>query len=51
MCVDGFKDIIEKTLKVKGNVNLVINSILFMLLIRLVIDNVSLFKYNRDHIQ
>ena len=41
--VDGFKDIIEKTLKVKGNVNLIINSILFMLLIRLVIDNVPVY--------
>tara|TARA_B000000557_G_C20551132_1_gene348935 strand:+ start:23 stop:490 length:468 start_codon:yes stop_codon:yes gene_type:complete len=41
--VDGFKDIIEKTLKVKGNVNLIINTILFMLLIRLVIDNVPVY--------
>ena len=41
--VNGFSDIIEKCLKVKGNVNLVINSILFMLLIRLVINNVPMY--------
>lgn len=41
--VNGFSDIIQKCLKVKGNVNLLINSILFMLLIRLVIDNVPIY--------
>lgn len=41
--VDGFKDIIQKSLKVKGNVNLIINTILFMLLIRLVIYNVPVY--------
>ena len=41
--VNGFSDIIGKCLKVKGNVNLVINSILFMLLIRLVINNVPMY--------
>ena len=41
--VDGFKDIIQKTFKVKGNVNLIINTILFMLLIRLVIYNVPIY--------
>lgn len=41
--VNGFSDIIQKCLKVKGNVNLLINSILFMLLIRLVIDNIPIY--------
>ena len=38
--VGGFSDIIQKCLKVKGNVNLVVNAILFMMLIRVVVDNV-----------
>lgn len=41
--VNGFEEIIEKCLKVKGNINLIINSLLFMLLIRLVINNVPIY--------
>jgi hypothetical protein len=51
--VGGFSDIIQKCLKVKGNVNLLINTILFMMLIRVVVDNVPKYMklikviYNR----
>ena len=43
VCMGGFEDILKKYVKVTGTTNLILNSLLFMMLIRLTVDSVPIY--------
>jgi len=43
VCSGGFEDILKKYIEVSGIMNLLLNSLLFMMLVRLMVDSVPIY--------